>query len=186
MKTFKKTDFPVDRVRWFLEPGPIVLVSSSWKGRSNIMTMGWHMVMEFEPSLIGCYIWTENASFDMVRHSKACVVNVPTADLAPIVVGIGNTSGRDIDKFAHFGLTAQPAAEVQAPLIGECCASFECKLVDSSLIDKYSLFVLEVVRGHAARSPKYPRTLHYRGDGVFMFSGTNTARYRSRFKPSRL
>ena len=71
MKTFKKTDFPVDRVRWFLEPGPIVLVSSSWKGRSNIMTMGWHMVMEFEPSLIGCYIWTENPSFDMVRHSKA-------------------------------------------------------------------------------------------------------------------
>ena len=75
---------------------------------------------------------------------------------------------------------------MDAPLIGECYASFECKLVDSSLIDKYSLFVLEVVKAHVATSPKYPRTLHYRGDGVFMISGTNTARYRSRFKPSRL
>jgi flavin reductase (DIM6/NTAB) family NADH-FMN oxidoreductase RutF len=186
MKTFKKADFAVDKVRWFLEPGPIVLVSSAWKGRANIMTMGWHMVMAFEPSLIGCYIWAENHSFGMVRHSKACVINIPTVDLAATVVAIGNTSGRDIDKFSRFGLTAQLASEVQAPLIAECYASFECRLVDASLIDKYSLFVLEVVKGHAATSPKYPRTLHYRGDGVFMVSGTNTARYRSRFKPGNL
>jgi len=186
MKTFKKRDFPIDKVRWFLEPGPIVLVSSSWQGRSNIMTMGWHMIMEFEPSLIGCYIWTENHSFDVVRRSRECVINLPTLELAPTVVDIGNTSGRDIDKFAHFGLTAEPAAEVAAPLIAECYASFECRLVDASLIKKYSLFVLEVVKGHAATSPKYPRTIHYRGEGVFMIAGTNTARYRSRFRPGML
>jgi hypothetical protein len=36
----KKQDFPVHRVRQYLEPGPIVLVSSQWRGRNNIMTMG--------------------------------------------------------------------------------------------------------------------------------------------------
>jgi flavin reductase (DIM6/NTAB) family NADH-FMN oxidoreductase RutF len=186
MKVFQKADFPVDNIRHFLEPGPIVLLSSAWKGKTNIMTMGWHMVMEFQPSLIGCYIWTENHSFDLVRKSKECVINIPTVDLAPTVVDIGNSSGRDIDKFSEFGLTAVPAATVNAPLIGECFASFECKLVDASLIRKYSLFVLEVVKAHAAKSPKYPKTIHYRGDGVFMISGTNTSRYRSRFRPEML
>jgi flavin reductase (DIM6/NTAB) family NADH-FMN oxidoreductase RutF len=185
-KPYDKKDFPVDQIRRFLEPGPIVLVSSAWKGDTNIMTMGWHMVMAFQPALIGCYIWSENHSFEMIRRSKECVINIPTVDLAPRVVGIGNSSGGEIDKFAEFGLTAVPAAKVKAPLIGECHANFECKLVDSSLIRKYSLFVWEVVKAHAARSPEFPRTIHYRGDGVFMISGTNTSRYRKSFKPGNL
>jgi flavin reductase (DIM6/NTAB) family NADH-FMN oxidoreductase RutF len=186
MKTYDKQDFPVGEIRRFLEPGPIVLVSSAWQGETNIMTMGWHMVMEFSPSLIGCYIWSANRSFEMVRRSKACVINIPTVDLAPKVVGIGNSSGRDTDKFAKFQLTAAPAMKVKAPLIAECYANYECKLVDASLIRKYSLFVLEVVKAHVATAPKYPRTIHYRGDGVFMISGTNTSRYRRHFKPQNL
>jgi flavin reductase (DIM6/NTAB) family NADH-FMN oxidoreductase RutF len=102
------------------------------------------------------------------------------------VVGIGNCSGRDVDKFARFELTAVDGTKVEAPLIGECYANFECKLVDASLIDKYSLFVLEVVKAHVARTPKYPRTLHYRGDGVFMISGANTGRWRKLFKAGML
>jgi flavin reductase (DIM6/NTAB) family NADH-FMN oxidoreductase RutF len=186
MKAYEKGDYPVSDIRRFLEPGPIVLVSSAWKGDTNIMTMGWHMVMEFVPSRIGCYIWSENHSFGMVRDSRQCVINIPTVDLAPKVVGIGNSSGRDIDKFARFGLTAVQGAKVEAPLIGECYANFECRLVDSSLIRKYSLFILEVVKAHVAASPRYPRTLHYRGDGVFMISGANTSRYRKLFKPQNL
>jgi flavin reductase (DIM6/NTAB) family NADH-FMN oxidoreductase RutF len=186
MRAYAKKDFPIGNIRRFLEPGPIVLVSSAWRGETNIMTMGWHMVMEFEPSLVGCYIWSQNLSFDIIRKSKQCVINIPTADLAPKVVGIGNTSGADVDKFAKFKLTAIPSTKVEAPLVGECFANFECKLVDSSLIRKYSLFVLEVVKAHVATSPEYPRTIHYRGDGVFMISGRNTSRYRKLFKRQNL
>jgi flavin reductase (DIM6/NTAB) family NADH-FMN oxidoreductase RutF len=186
MPRYTKADFPVSNVRRFIEPGPIVLVSSAHKGKTNIMTMGWHMIMESEPSLIGCYIWTENHSFEMIRRSRQCVINVPTADLAATVVKIGNSSGRDIDKFAAFGLSATPGAEVRAPLIDECFANFECKLVDSSLIRKYSLFVFEVVKAHVATSPKYPKTIHYRGDGEFMISGENTSKYRKLFRPEML
>jgi flavin reductase (DIM6/NTAB) family NADH-FMN oxidoreductase RutF len=186
MRKYDKRDFPVDDVRRYLEPGPIVLVSSAWRGNTNIMTMGWHMVMGFEPSLVGCYIWDENHSFNMVRKSRECVINIPTVDLGAKVVGIGNSSGRDIDKFAEFGLTAGQASRVDAPLIEECYASFECKLADAKLIPTYSLFVFEVVKAHVAMSPKYPRTMHYRGDGVFMLSGTNTAKFRKLFKPQNL
>jgi flavin reductase (DIM6/NTAB) family NADH-FMN oxidoreductase RutF len=186
MKTYAKADFPVSDVRRFLEPGPVVLLSSAWKRQTNIMTMGWHMVMSQHPSLIGCYIWGANHSFGMIRKSKECVINIPTVELAAAVVGIGNTSGRDVDKFAKFKLTASPAQKVKAPLIAECYASFECRLFDSSLIRKYSFFVLEVVKAHVPASPRFPETLHYRGDGLFMVSGPTVRRYRRWFRPENL
>lgn len=185
MKTYKKSSLPVEKVRRFLEPGPVVLVSSAHAGQRNIMTMGWHMVLMEEPSMIGCFIWDRNHSRAMVRQSRECVINIPTADLARTVIGIGNCHGSDVDKFAAFGLTAAKAAKVRAPLIAECYASFECRLIDSSLIDRYSLFVLEVVKAHAATAPRYPTTLHYRGDGVFMISGKNVS-YRRYFKKENL
>jgi flavin reductase (DIM6/NTAB) family NADH-FMN oxidoreductase RutF len=185
MKVKTKRDFPVDQIRRFIEPGPIVLVSSAWKDERNIMTMGWHMVMEFTPSLVGCYVWTENHSHGLIRKSRECVINIPTVDMAEIVVGIGNSSGCDIDKFEHFGLTARKAKKVGAPLIAECHANLECRLVDTSLIRKYSLFIFEVVKAHAAPRPKYPRTIHYRGDGQFMVAG-RSLNLRRKFRPEML
>ena len=185
MRRHKKRAFPVSKIRRFLEPGPIVLVSSAWKGQRNIMTMGWHMVMEFEPSRIGCFITDANHSYEMIRRSRECVINIPTLDLVKKVVGIGNTSGADIDKFATFELTPVPSRTIDAPLIRECYANFECKVADTSLLKKYGLFILEVAKAHVATSPKYPRTIHYRGDGVFMVSGRHIS-LRSRFKPENL
>jgi flavin reductase (DIM6/NTAB) family NADH-FMN oxidoreductase RutF len=184
-RRYRKQDFPVWQIRRFLEPGPIVLVSSAWKAERNIMTMGWHMVMEFSPSLVGCLIAGSNHSFELIRRARECVINVPTVDLPDEVVGIGNCSGADVDKFARFRLTAQPAAQVAAPLIAECYANLECRLHDGALIDRYNVFIWEVVKAHVPASPKYPRTLHYRGDGVFMLSG-KTVSYRRKFRPEML
>lgn len=185
MKAFKKTDFPPWNIRRYLEPGPVVLVSSAHRDRRTIMTMGWHMIMEMQPALVGCYIWDENYSQTLVRGSKECVINLPTSDLLETVIKIGNCHGNEIDKFSEFGLTVSEAEKVGAPLIAECYANFECKLVDSSLIRKYNLFVFEIVKAHVAKSPRYPETVHYRGDGVFMISGENRG-YRRLFKPEML
>jgi flavin reductase (DIM6/NTAB) family NADH-FMN oxidoreductase RutF len=149
------------------------------------MTMGWHMVMEFTPSLVGCLIAGSNHSFEMVRKSRACVINVPTDDMAEAVVGIGNCSGRSVDKFARFRLTPEAAENVKAPLIAECYANLECRLHDAALVGKYNVFIFEVVKAQAAKTPKYPRTLHYRGDGAFMLSGP-AANYRRKFRPEML
>ncbi len=181
-----KKDFSVSNVRRFLEPGPIVLVSSTWQGKNNIMTMGWHMILECEPSLVGCYVWTENHSFNMIRRSKECIINIPTVEIANKVVAIGNCSGKEVNKFEKFKLSTLAGVKVKAPMIKECYANFECKLVDSSLISKYSLFVLEVVKAHVTKSPKFPKTIHYRGDGLFMTSGATISKYRKLFRPQNL
>lgn len=172
----KKHDFPVAQIRRFLEPGPVVLVSSRNGDRTDIMTMGWHTVMEFSPSLVGCVISSANHSFGLIRESGECVINLPTAKLTDVVAKIGNSSGAEVDKFAAFGLTAEPAQLVGAPLIRECHASFECRLFDDALVERYNFFVFEVVKAHVARSPQHPQTLHYTGDGVFVLSGKTVRR----------
>ena len=185
MKQHKKADFDVNKIRRFLEPGPVVLVSSTHGGDRDIMTMGWHMILNDGPSLVGCFIWDRNHSRGLIERSRECVINVPTFDLIDAVIGVGNTHGPETDKFAEFGLTPVKAKKVGAPLIEECYANFECKLVDDSQAKKYSLFVFECVKAHVATSPKYPRTVHYRGDGVFMIAGENKS-YRRKFKPEML
>ncbi|MET0322035.1 MAG: flavin reductase family protein [Duganella sp.] len=171
MKTYAKHPYDLADIRRLLEPGPVVLVSSAHNGRTNIMTMGWHMMIGFTPALVGCYIDPSNHSYDMVVQSKECVINIPTADLLEQVIGIGNCSGAGVDKFAQFGLTARAGEEVAAPLIAECYASFECRLADADPNPNQPLFVWEVVRAHVAAAPRLPKTLHYRGDGQFMVSG---------------
>lgn len=185
MRSYRKEDFPVSEIRRFLEPGPVVLVTSAWKGERNVMTMGWHMVMEFMPSLVGCLISSANHSFELIRRSRECVINVPTVDMAKAVVGIGNSSGRDTDKFAKFKLTAVAAEKASAPLIAECFASLECRLKDARLVNAYNFFIFEVVKAHAPARPKYPKTIHYRGDGMFMVAGASL-NLRSRFRPEML
>ncbi len=185
MKLYNKKDFPVSQIRQYLEPGPIVLVSSAWKGKNNIMTMGWYTVMEFTPSLVGCIISNANHSFEMIRKSKECVINIPTVDMSDEVVGIGNCSGQQVDKFSRFNLTPISGKKVNAPMIKECYANMECRIKDTGLINKYNFFIFEVLKAHVAASPKYPRTMHYRGEGRFMISGQSVS-FRRKFKPQNL
>jgi flavin reductase (DIM6/NTAB) family NADH-FMN oxidoreductase RutF len=111
-------EFPLSKVFQIIEPGPVVLVTTGNRKKANIMTMSWHMMMDFEPPLIGCIVSTCNHSFHALRATKECVIAVPTVDMATVVVDVGNCSGQEVDKFKSFGLTPLPAQKVKAPLIG--------------------------------------------------------------------
>src|SRR3989339_1223325 len=151
--------YPLSRVYQLLEPGPVVLITTSHKGVPNIMTQSWHTMMEFEPPLVGCVISGNNHSFAALKATRECVINIPTAELVKQVVKIGNSSGRKVDKFAHTGLAPVPASLVQAPLIAECYASLECRVADTRLVNSYNFFILEVVKAWVDTSVKEPKTL---------------------------
>ncbi|HXZ52419.1 MAG TPA: flavin reductase family protein [Burkholderiales bacterium] len=177
----KKRSLPLARVYRLLEPGPVVLLTTARKGRPNVMTMSWHTMLEFEPPLVGCVVSNRNFSFDMLRKTRECAINIPTVELAAQTVRVGNCSGRRKDKFAAFGLTPVPAERVAPPLIGECYANLECKVVDTRMVEKYNFFVLEVVKAWIDPEKKNPRTIHHRGMGVFAVDG-RTIRLPSRMK----
>lgn len=166
-----RKSLPLSQVYRLLEPGPVVLVTTARKGRPNVMTMSWHTMMEFEPPLVGCVLSGRNFTFEGLRATRECVINIPTVELAAKVVGCGNCSGREIDKFKKFGLTPVVASEVKAPLIAECYANLECRVADTKLVSQYNFFILEVVKAWIDRSWKQPRTLHHMGRGVFAVDG---------------
>ena len=162
---------PLGKVYQLLEPGPVVLLATAHKGRLNVMTMSWHMMLEFEPPLIACVCSGANYSFEALRETGECVIAIPTRKLAPKVVKVGNASGRDTDKFKKFKLTPVAAEQVQAPLIKECFANIECKVTDRALVDRYNLFVLEGVRAWIDAAQKNPKTIHHHGYGKFVVDG---------------
>jgi flavin reductase (DIM6/NTAB) family NADH-FMN oxidoreductase RutF len=162
---------PLSKVYQLLEPGPVVLLTTSRNGRANVMTMSWHTMLEFEPPLVGCVVSDRDYSFAALRATRECVIAIPDSKMALQVIQIGNTSGRDSDKFAAFALTPLPAERVAPPWIAECFANLECKVVDTRLVRKYSLFVLEVIAAWVDPAQKNPKTLHHRGYGTFAVDG---------------
>ena len=177
----RKRALALSKVYCLLEPGPVLLLTTSHKGVANVMTMSWHTMLEFEPPLVGCVVSENDFSFAALNSSRQCALNIPTAELAGQVVGCGNTSGASVDKFARFGLTPAPASLIAAPLIVECFANLECRVVDTRMKNRYNFFVLEVVKAWVVASGKQSRTLHHRGHGVFMVAG-ETLKLPSRMK----
>ena len=164
-------DLPLSKVYQLLEPGPVVLLTTARKRHTNILAMSWHMMVEFEPPLVACVVSNADHSFAALRATKECVIAIPALKMAQIVVGIGNCSGRDVDKFKRFGLTQAPAKCVAPPLVAECFANLECKVVDTHLVNKFNLFVLEVLKAWRDPAQKNPKTIHHHGYGRFAVDG---------------
>jgi len=166
-----KRPFPLSKVYSLLESGPVIMVSTAYKGRNNVMTMSWHTMIDFNPPLVGCVISDRNYTFGLVKKTRQCVISIPTLEIAKTAVACGNVSGRKTDKFAAFGLTPVKAAQVGAPLIKECYANLECELADARLSGKYNLFIFKVVKAWVDTSKKHPKAIHHRGGEEFMVSG---------------
>src|SRR5271157_5818826 len=164
-------DLPLSKVYELLEPGPVVLLTTARKGRANVVTMSWHMMVEFEPPLVACVVSSANHSFATLRATKECVIAIPALELASKVVEVGNCSGRNVEKFEKFGLTPLPAARVAAPLVAECFANLECKVADTRFVNRYSLFILQVLKAWTGPAQKNPKTIHHRGYGTFAVDG---------------
>jgi flavin reductase (DIM6/NTAB) family NADH-FMN oxidoreductase RutF len=158
----------LSRAFTLIEPGPVVLVTTRDGGKSNIMTISWSMVLDFTP-VFALTTGSWNYSFAALRKTKECVIAIPTVDMLDRVVGIGTCSGADTDKFAKFGFTAVTGKAVSAPLLAECLANIECKVID--LVPKHDIVVLKGVAAHINAARKEKRMLHAVGDGTFVADG---------------
>jgi flavin reductase (DIM6/NTAB) family NADH-FMN oxidoreductase RutF len=174
-------ELPLSDVYGFIEAGPVVLLSTARDGQANVMTMSWHMMVEFEPPLIACIVSSADYSFEALEQTGECVIAVPARKLAAKVVKIGNCSGRDKNKFKAFGVKTAPASQVKAPLLPECFVNLECKVSDRTLVNQYNLFILEVVQAWIDPRQKNARTIHHRGYGTFTVDGA-TIRLKSKMR----
>ena len=151
-----------------LESGPVVFVTTNDGRKNNVMTISWTMVVDFTPVFaITTGPW--NYSYAALRRSRECVLAVPAVDLINRVVGVGTCSGADTDKFEKFGLTPMEGRHVRAPLIRECLANIECRVID--IVRRHNIVVLEGVAAYIDGSRREKRTIHAVGDGTFIVDG---------------
>ncbi len=151
-----------------LESGPVVLVTTHDGQKDNIMTISWTMVLDFTPVFaIATGEW--NHSFSALRKNRECVIAIPTVDMLDKLVGIGTCSGTDTDKFARFKLTPVRGKVVRPPLIKECLANIECKVID--IVKRHNIVVLEAVAAYIDNTRKERRAVHAVGDGTFIVDG---------------
>jgi len=169
------TKVSIKKAFTYIEPGPVVLVTTNDGHQNNIMTISWHMVMDFTPQ-IAMATGSWNHSFETLMKTKECVIAIPTVDLLQKAIGIGTVSGTEVDKFEKFRLTPVPAKGVNAPLIKECLACLECKLID--YIESYGIVILQAERLWVDKDRKERRTFHANGDGTFVVDG-KTLNYRT-------
>lgn len=158
-----------------MESGPVVLVTTNDGEKDNIMTISWTMVIDFTP-LFAMTTGPWNYSYAALRKSRECVISIPTVDLIDQVVGVGTCSGANTDKFKKFGLTPLKGRHVRSPLIKECLANIECRVID--IIRRHNIVVLEGIAAYFDSSRKEKRTIHAIGDGTFVVDGRKLNRRR--------
>ncbi len=166
----KKT-LQLGKVYQIIEQGPVVMVSTSYEGIPNVMTMSWHMMIDFEPPILACVISDQNYTFDIIKKTKECVVNIPTKEQVVLVRDVGNVSGRDVNKFSKFKINHEPASTVLSPLLTDCYANLECKVIDTKMAKKYNIFILEVVKAWVHPTKTRPKLIHHAGYGAFTVDG---------------
>lgn len=166
-----KKPLPLSKVYQLIEPGPVLMVTTSYKGKDNVMSMSWHMMVDFEPPLIACVISENNYSHELLKKSKECVLNIPPVELINEVIAVGNIHGKDIDKFEKLKLKKSLASCVKAPLLAEAYVNLECKVTDMKLAKKYNIFFMEVVKAWISTDKKKALTIHHCGHGSFRVDG---------------
>ncbi len=166
-----KKKFPLANVYQLLETGPTVLITSSLNGKDNIMPISWTIPLDFEPPVVGCCLGDQSRTFQIVNKTKEFAINIPTANLVKKVYGLGQISGRTADKFKMFKLVKEPASKIKAPLIRDCYANLECRVIDTSLVSKYNLFIATIVAAWITPGVKNAKTLHHITGKKFFIRG---------------
>ncbi|MBK4735464.1 flavin reductase family protein [Noviherbaspirillum pedocola] len=175
---------PVDLAKCYrlLNHGPTVIVGSAHAGRINLMSAAWSMPLDFSPPKVAVVVDRNTYTRQLIEASGEFTLNVPTRELAKLTVDVGSVSGRDVDKFAKYGIASLAAERVDAPLIAGCIGWLECRVIPEPHIqDTYDLFLGEVVAawadpaafsdGHWTEEQGGRRSIHYIASGHFFETG---------------
>jgi flavin reductase (DIM6/NTAB) family NADH-FMN oxidoreductase RutF len=147
----EKVSVPKGRAYRLIYPRLVVLVSciDPETGRPNVITIAWSVPLSINPPMVGISVAPSRYSHELISRSREFVINIPTLEILDKVVKCGKASGRQHDKFREFGLTPAPARVLKTPVIDECVAHLECRVVDQITTGDHTLFVGEVVAASA-------------------------------------
>ncbi|MFX0185047.1 MAG: flavin reductase family protein [Candidatus Hodarchaeota archaeon] len=146
-----KITVPFDRSFYLLHPYNSSLITSKGKNEKiNIITVAWIIPVSVDPPLLAMSIRPERYSYKLIMERGEFVVNIPTIDHVQEVLFCGRRSGRDLDKFQKTSLTHQNAKKVSVPIIKECVAHLECKVLKTIKLGSHVLIVGQIIEAYAS------------------------------------
>lgn len=169
-----------------LNHGPTTIITSAHAGKRNIMAAAWVCALDFNPPKITVVIDSKTYTRELMEAEGTFAINLPCVKQIEMVKKVGSISGRDLagtDKFAEYGIETFAAQEISAPLVKDCVAWLECKIIpEPHNQNTYDLFIAEVIAAHAdARvfsdgqwhfeGHDELRTIHHIAGGVFFATG---------------
>ena len=132
-------------------PLPPTLVSCAYGGKMNVLTVAWTGILCTRPPMTYISVRPERYSYELIKQSGEFVINLPTKEIVRAVDLCGVRTGAKVDKFAEYGLHAEEAADVSAPLIAECPVSIECKVKEIVPLGSHDMFIADIVGIDAAK-----------------------------------
>jgi flavin reductase (DIM6/NTAB) family NADH-FMN oxidoreductase RutF len=135
--------------RRILNPGPVAIVTTAWRGTTNAAPVAWTAPLSMEPPLVGCVIHPNRHTAAMIRFSEEFAINIPGPALVKQTAFLGTLSGVDTDKLEAAGLQTFSGLRVEAPLIEDCLAWIECGVQDVIAAGDHTMFVGRVLKVHA-------------------------------------
>ncbi len=141
-----KVEIPKEKANRLINSGQVILVTSAYKDKANIITLAWNSPLSHKPPLLGISVAKSHLTSEFIQKSQEFIVNVPDLELLESVIFCGKHSGREVDKFKETKLTPQKANRlIKTPLIQECVGHLECALRDIREVGDHFLFIAEVI-----------------------------------------
>jgi len=167
--------------RRLLGGGPVVLLSTAWRGARNVMPVAFVTPLSIDPPLIGVAVHPARHTHDMIRFSEEFALNIPTRQLLHHVQYLGSVSGAQLDKLELTRLPTFRARRIDAPLLEGCVGWIECGVDDAYTIGDHTLFVGKVAAASAEKdafdngawllADPEERPLHYLGLNYYAVLG---------------
>ena len=164
-----KKPVALNRAKWLIEPGCVVLVTAGTMDKANLMTFSWQTpVNTANPCQVLLVISHVRYTYELIKQNNELTINVPGEALLEQTHLVGTVTGRGIDKFARSGLTPVRANVVAPPLIEQCAGHLECRVTRTFPMETHDLLICDVVHASAdpdlfdgAWVPEKFHTLHY-------------------------
>ena len=123
---------------------PVVAITASAGGRRNGLIVNSAQRASLVPSIprLSIYVSKTNFSHDLIYNSGVFALHLLRTDQFDLIWHLGLQSGRTIDKLGSLDTVA---GDTGCPLLADCMAAFECKVVNAMDTGASTFFLGEVI-----------------------------------------
>ena len=137
------------KIKWrggaMLSPVPPTMVTCSYGGKDNVLTVAWTGITNTIPPKTYVSIRPSRHSYEMIKESGEFAINLTTASLLRAADFCGVHTGAKLDKFERCRLSKEAASEISCPILADSPLVLECKVTDIIPLGSHDMFLADIV-----------------------------------------